>query len=843
MKNSTLFITSFIALFLGLQPVLWAQSNNCNTNAGAQLTVGTTCTQTAMNSTNNTDYWDGATGCSATDQDDVWAWFIATSTSTTITYTPASNRDAILTLFTGACSPTMASLACANAGGNGFSETIVLATTIGTTYRIRVQRNNHNGNMNGNICVYNSTGCAGSSFDSGGGGGNYSDNETVAYTYCSGIVGQCVSLTFNNFSTEACCDELRVYDGTDATGAQFGTFRGTALNGQTLESSTGCLTLVFTSDGSTTDIGWDASISCAVCPTCSDGLQNGLESGVDCGGPTCTPCPCGSAPIVNDEACCATPVAVNPDAICNLTTPGTVVNATGSFNTDGCTGGATADDDVWFSFIATDTEHDIRLLNTAGSVTDLYHSVYAGTCTNTGTELVCRDPNNSSLTGLTIGATYYIRVYTSTATAGQTTTFDVCVTSPCGGIVEPTCNLNYSHSTIAYNPVNYNNGTVLTFSDDRFANAFTSLGFDFCFDGVTYQDCMVSSNGYLIFPGCYSSHAGDDVVPGGNSNYSINAAAPNTNDAPRNAIMGPWQDIDPSIAGSVIRTRTHGTAPNRVFVAKFSTVGMFDCTTLQFTGQIMLYETSNEIEIHMGEKTVCTTFNDGAAIMGLHNHTGTTAVVPAGYNYPTQWSVAPASPEGHQFVPSCPGGVCTILLSAEMLTFTAHPEKLGNRLKWITESETNNDYFIVEKSTNGYSFFALGSLDGAGTTTEQQEYVYFDPNIDEGTVYYRLRQVATNGKVAYSKIVAVNRGDGQTAQVKVFPNPAYSDEVSILLNGEDEIKEVTLINYLGQNMPVEAMGANEKEIKLNVAAYPKGAYVVKVELKYGQALFKKLILK
>ena len=31
---------------------------------------------------------------------------------------------------------------------------------------------------------------------------------------------------------------------------------------------------------------------CPACPTCDDGIQNGDETGVDCGGPDCAPCPC-----------------------------------------------------------------------------------------------------------------------------------------------------------------------------------------------------------------------------------------------------------------------------------------------------------------------------------------------------------------------------------------------------------------------------------------------------------------------------------------------------------------------------------------------------------------------
>lgn len=136
----------------------FSQTNNCNNLAAGEITVSTSCNPVSFNSNNNTDYWDGATGCNAGDFDDAWGWFVATSNSTTIIYnTSDNNRDPILTLFTGGCNTNMTSIACADDGLDGDSETINYATTPGVTYRVRIQDWNSNSNMNGTICVYSST--------------------------------------------------------------------------------------------------------------------------------------------------------------------------------------------------------------------------------------------------------------------------------------------------------------------------------------------------------------------------------------------------------------------------------------------------------------------------------------------------------------------------------------------------------------------------------------------------------------------------------------------------------------------------------------------------------------
>ena len=79
--------------------------------------------------------------------------------------------------------------------------------------------------------------------------------------------------------------------------------------------------------------------------------------------------------------------------------------------------------------MATSTTHTIDLLNLANGTTDLYHSLWSGSCGSL-TNVLCSDPNSSTATGLTIGNTYYLKVNSWTSSAGQTTDFDVCIGTP-----------------------------------------------------------------------------------------------------------------------------------------------------------------------------------------------------------------------------------------------------------------------------------------------------------------------------------------------------------------------------------------------------------------------------
>lgn len=975
-------ITTVFAFIIGIGSVSLAQSDGC---AGVpSLAVGTgSCSPTAY--TLPGSYTNGAlvlASCfsAGNDRDDGWYSVTAPSTGT-MTIELNGDQGHTLAVFSACGGGT--ELAC-DQQNSGVAAVVSFSATSGVTYYVQVHRNqgNNTADMTGDICAYmgapssgphnigdgDLTTCSADLFDTGGSGGDYSSSENIVETYCSATPGQCVSITFNSFSTESCCDDLTIYDGPTTSDPVIGVYAG-STNPGTITSSSGCLTFEWSSDGSVVNPGWDATLTCVACPTCSDGIQNGTETGVDCGGASCAPCPCGVGPVPNDEPCCATVAPVNPDQSCALITAGTVANATASpINTSACFG--TENDDVWYEFVATSSTHYIDLLNVSGSTTDLYHSVWEGACgaptlvagscsdpnssTVTGltpgntyyirinsyyssaetttfdvcigspppppsnddcpdaisvtvnpdaicnsvtagytvgatssmagctgtanddvwfsfvaldanqqidilnatgttdlvhelfsgscgslTSLGCSDPNTSNYTNLVPGQTYFVRVYTYSST-GSNTGFDICITSPCGiSGTAPNCGLNYTYSTTAYNPANYNTGSALTFSDDRFADSYTSIGFDFCFDGVTYSECLVSSNGYIIFPGCYSAApTATTVTPGGSSAWDIEMDAPNTTDAPRNAILGPWQDIDPSVSG-VIRTSTEGTAPNRVFIVKFDDVAMFSssCNTDVFAGQIMLYETSNNIEIHIGEKTSCPTWNEEGAIMGITAYDGTTAIIPSGYNYSTPWTVPTNSPEGHSFTNNCN---CNVILPVELVEFTAYKDGNVNVLQWGTASELNNDYFVVEHSTNGYEYYPLETIDGMGTTQQATEYRTF--HADPATLeYYRLRQVDMDGSVSYSKSISVHR---QKVEVSIYPNPSEGT-LYMSCEGMNGLVTVRYVDVVGKSFE-EKVKVDPATGHVTLETFEKlgsGMYLVHVYDEQGNELHQENIVK
>lgn len=168
------------------------------------------------------------------------------------------------------------------------------------------------------------------------------------------------------------------------------------------------------------------------------------------------------APVqpANDYCGNATPLNVYGIS-CGATVSGDVNGATQSAAPTNCGGYTSANaNDVWYTFIATATSHTITVVPSAGldAVVDLRTAC-------PGTSIDCADVGGGEgatetlqATGLIPGTTYYVRVYDYSGAANPptTTTFTICVTTPCQTPSTPTIN---GSTTLCYG-----NNTILSIS-------------------------------------------------------------------------------------------------------------------------------------------------------------------------------------------------------------------------------------------------------------------------------------------------------------------------------------------------------------------------------------------
>jgi len=98
-------------------------------------------------------------------------------------------------------------------------------------------------------------------------------------------------------------------------------------------------------------------------------------------------------------------------------------------------------------------------------------------------------------------------------------------------------------------------------------------------------------------------------------------------------------------------------------------------------------------------------------------------------------------------------------------------------LTWVTTSERNNDYYIIERSDDAISFDSIAYVDGSGTSYQTNYYHFDDDTYEQGsTCYYRIRQKDFDGSSTVSQMVSVSANlrtvtDESANIIEVFPNP------------------------------------------------------------------------
>lgn len=191
-------------------------------------------------------------------------------------------------------------------------------------------------------------------------------------------------------------------------------------------------------------------------------------------------------------------------------------------------------------------------------------------------------------------------------------------------------------------------------------------------------------------------------------------------------------------------------------------------------------------------------------------------------------------------------------LPIELLFFEAISNGDGAVVvNWATSTETNNDYFTIEKSFNSLDFDEVAQIQGAGTVNEERRYTYLDVKPYFGVSYYRLKQTDFDGVVSYSEIVRVSmfEGDLGKPEIQLYPNPAPLEEgvtlsMNKLIPGDIVSTSIIAIDgtvILEKNFIVDQSGRLDHKFELltNIA---RGNYILSIQYQ-GRVDYRRVIFR
>lgn len=265
--------------------------------------------------------------------------------------------------------------------------------------------------------------------------------------------------------------------------------------------------------------------------------------------------------------------------------------------------------------------------------------------------------------------------------------------------------------------------------DDKYSSVI-NLGFNFKFWGTTYNQVVVSTNGVISFNTALAGQSAHWQITQSSGSLSgtgtpLNVPSDLYDEA---LIMGPYHDLLPGVSPSTsftnspnqkIQYQVVGTAPYRRFIFSFYKVPLYSCTTqIENTNQIVLYETTNIIEVFVYSQQICTTWNEGRAMIGLQDFGRTRGIMAPGRRASDPPWGTPNMNEAWRFIPK---GGPSLLDHVDLLN------SLGNVVATGVTSTPANGYTPVS--------FPNFCVPVSNTSNYVVRAVYADPNNPGGFNY------------------------------------------------------------------------------------------------------------
>ena len=184
----------------------------------------------------------------------------------------------------------------------------------------------------------------------------------------------------------------------------------------------------------------------------------------------------------------------------------------------------------------------------------------------------------------------------------------------------------------------------------------------------------------------------------------------------------------------------------------------------------------------------------------------------------------------------------------ELTSFTANVNHSGQvELNWSTATETNNHMFEIERRVEAGQFATIGYVEGHGTTTEPQNYIYTDATVSTGIYYYRLKQLDFLGSYEYFDEIEVDVNGPLSFDLEQnYPNP-FNPSTNIKYSVPESGKvRLAVYNLIGEEVAVLFDGFSEAgffEVTFDASSLPSGAYFYKLQSGNNVVAKKMLLMK
>ncbi len=164
-------------------------------------------------------------------------------------------------------------------------------------------------------------------------------------------------------------------------------------------------------------------------------------------------------------------------------------------------------------------------------------------------------------------------------------------------------------------------------------------------------------------------------------------------------------------------------------------------------------------------------------------------------------------------------------LPVNLISYKASAEGNAAKLEWKTASEQNNKNFVVYRSGDDKAFAKLGEINGHGTSSVANSYVFYDRQPLKGNNYYRLVQVDLNGKPTELGERVLNF-EFSAQGIQLYPNPTKGEAVLSFTAGK--YTKLTVSSVEGKVLSIIALKPQDDKTQIDLAQFPVGVYFVRL---------------
>lgn len=177
--------------------------------------------------------------------------------------------------------------------------------------------------------------------------------------------------------------------------------------------------------------------------------------------------------------------------------------------------------------------------------------------------------------------------------------------------------------------------------------------------------------------------------------------------------------------------------------------------------------------------------------------------------------------------------LCNLILPVGLLEFETQCNNGKIDLSWKTASESNNDYFTIERSLDGINFDEIATINGIGNSSQISNYRWVDEKPLTGITYYRLSQTDFDGKSTYLSVRS--ESCGEVSEISISPNP-FKNDFSLFSKYAGNI---TLVDNMGKVVLEKTIGSGSNSIQVNSVA--SGVYIAFIVLDNGSREIHKIV--